>query len=1068
METILTTLCHYLTNLTSITLVWCMKMIQSPPQKYNPKEVDEKIQKFWREKNIFKKSIEQRKGCKPYVFLEGPPTANGLPHPGHVLTRVMKDLILRYEAMNGHYILRKAGWDTHGLPVEIEVEKKLGLEDKQAIETYGVAKFNEECKKSVFRYEHAWVEMTNRIAFWLDMDNPYITLKNEYIESVWWSLQQAWKKKLLYRGHKVVPYCPRCGTALSTHEISQGYKVVEDPSIFVKFKIKNEEGYFLAWTTTPWTLISNVALAVHPKEPYIKIRSKGEELILAEQRAAILLKGQEYEVLDRFTGKELEHKEYEPLFPYASPDKKAFYVVIADFVTMEDGTGIVHIAPAFGEDDYNVGRAYDLPVVQLVKLDGTFPEEVTLWRGQFVKDADPSIIQSLEERGLLAGTKKHSHEYPFCWRCDSPLLYYAMESWFIAMSKVQESLVKNNNQITWYPPHLQQGRFGDFIREVKDWALSRDRYWGTPLPIWTCTNKKCNHILCIGSVQELRELSESFPENYDLHKPFVDELIVKCPKCKTRMMREKEVIDCWYDSGSSFFAQWHYPFENKELFKENFPIDFISEALDQTRGWFYSLLAISTFLFDKNPYKTVLTLGLVLDKDNQKMSKSKKNYVDPTIILDHEGADALRWYLISANAPWMSTRFYEEAVKDTLGKFLLTFWNSYVFFTTYAVLDTFDPKKEHILPADRGLLDKWIYSRFNKLIRDVQGYMKDFETHKAARAIESFMIDDFSNWYLRRSRKRLWVEERTSDKVSGYLTMYEIFVGLSQLLAPFIPFITEEIYQNLRTSEMPESVHLCDYLTVDKKAIDEDLERGMNQIRALVESGRALRSKINIKGRYPLQSASIVCSKETEKSTKPLLDLLEEELNVKTINYARDTTAFMTKTVKPKYSHLGPKYKEKAKSITQVLSTQDTHQLYQQLQKKKEVIITLGAEKIHLTAEDFEIVEHEKEQFAKATVQDITLFLDTTMTPALEAEGLARELIRRIQSMRKELNLDVEDRIITEIALDTLKRTALQDWIGHIKEETRSKTVSFVEKPTGTLLKKWMIDELAVDIGIRK
>jgi len=643
-----------------------------------------------------------------------------------------------------------------------------------------------------------------------------------------------------------------------------------------------------------------------------------------------------------------------------------------------------------------------------------------------------------------------------------------MESWFIAMSKVQESLVKNNDQITWYPSHLQQGRFGDFIRDVKDWALSRDRYWGTPLPIWTCSNKECHHILCIGSIQELRELSESFPENYDLHKPFVDELIVKCPKCDARMIREKEVIDCWYDSGSSFFAQWHYPFENKELFKENFPIDFISEALDQTRGWFYSLLAISTFLFDKNPYKTVLTLGLVLDKENQKMSKSKKNYVDPTIILDHEGADALRWYLISANAPWMSTRFYEEAVKDTLGKFLLTFWNSYIFFTTYAVLDKFDPKKENIPSAKRDLLDQWILSRFNKLLRDIPRYMKDFETHKAARAIEDFMIDDFSNWYLRRSRKRLWVEERTDDKLSGYFTMYEIFIGLSQLLAPFIPFICEEIYQNLKTIDMPESVHLCDYLTIDTKAIDENLEQGMNQIRALVEAGRALRSKINIKGRYPLQSASIVCSKKIEKSTKPLLDLLKEELNVKTVTYAQDTIAFMTKTVKPHYAHLGPKYKEKAKNIVQALAAQDAHELYQQLQKKKEVILTVGAEKIRLTAKDFEIAEHEKEQFAKATVQDIILFLDTTLTPMLEAEGLAREIIRRIQSMRKELNLNVEDQIRTEITLDTLKTTALQDWMDHIREETRSKTVSFVDKPTGTLLKKWMIDELTVEIGIKK
>jgi isoleucyl-tRNA synthetase len=1042
-------------------------MIQSTSQKYNPKEIESKIQEFWREHDIFKKSITQRQGQTPYVFLEGPPTANGLPHPGHVLTRVMKDLVLRYETMRGHYILRKAGWDTHGLPVEIEVEKKLGLEDKQAIEKYGVAKFNDECKRSVFRYESAWVEMTHRIGFWLDMDNPYITLKNEYIESVWWSLQQAWNKKLLYQGHKVVPYCPRCGTALSSHEISQGYKTVEDPSIFVKFKMKDEDAYFLAWTTTPWTLISNVALAVHPSEPYLKIRLNGEVMILAEQRAAVLLKGQEYEILDRFPGKNLEHKEYEPLFPYAKPEKKAWYIVVADFVTMEDGTGIVHIAPAFGEDDYNIGRAYDLPVVQLVKLDGTFPEEVTLWHGQFVKDADPNIIQYLEDHGLLAGTKKYTHEYPFCWRCDSPLLYYAMESWFIAMSKVQESLVKNNDQIAWYPKHLQQGRFGDFIREVKDWALSRDRYWGTPLPIWTCTNSKCHHVVCVGSVEELRTLSESFPDNYDLHKPFVDELVVKCPKCQTRMQREKEVIDCWYDSGSSFFAQWHYPFENSNRFKENFPVDFICEALDQTRGWFYSLLAISTFLFDENPYKTVLTLGLVLDKDNQKMSKSKKNYVDPTSILDHEGADALRWYLISANAPWMSTRFYEEAVKDTLGKFILTLWNSYNFFTTYAVLDHFDPVNDKIPLSKRELLDKWIWSRFHRLAKEIQRYMEEFEIHKAARAMETFIIEDFSNWYLRRSRKRLWVEERTQDKLAGYSTMYDLFVGLSQLLAPFIPFITEEMYQNLRTPQIPESVHLCDYIKFDKKVIREDLEDGMDQIRALVEAGRALRSKINIKGRHPLPAAWIVCPTEIEKSTQPLLPLLQEELNVKTIRYTRDTSAFMVKTVKPKYSHLGPKYKEKAKQITQELDRFDSHHLYEKLTKDKEVRIMIGAEKIRLTADDFDVVEHEKDHYTKTTVQDITLFLDTTLTPELEAEGLARELIRRIQSMRKELNLDVEKKITTEISLDSTKQKALQNWKDYIQEETRSKTVMFDENPKGALIKKWSIDDLYVTIGIR-
>lgn len=1043
-------------------------MIESPPQKYSPREVEEKIQKFWLEGDIFKKSIEQKKNCKPYIFLEGPPTANGMPHPGHVLTRVMKDLVLRYQTMNGHYIERKAGWDTHGLPVEIEVEKQLGLEDKQGIEKYGIAKFNEACKKSTLKYECAWVDMTRRIAFWLDMDDPYITFKNEYIESVWWSLKQAWEKKLLYKGHKVVPYCPRCGTALSAHEIAQGYKTIEEPSIFVKFKLKNEDAYFLAWTTTPWTLISNVALAVNPNETYIKIRYNEQTLILAEARAGALLKGQEYELLDSFSGKELENIEYEPLFSYAKPDKKAWYVVCADFVTMEDGTGIVHMAPAFGEDDYNVGKKYDLPVVQLVKLDGTFPDEVTLWKGQFVKDADPNIIEYLQEKGLLEGTRSHTHEYPFCWRCDSPLIYYAMESWFIAMSKVQKSLVKNNDQINWYPKHLQQGRFGDFIRDVKDWSLSRDRYWGTPLPIWTCSNKKCGNIVCIGSVDELGSLSDSFPDDYDLHKPFVDELVVKCPKCKSKMKREKEVIDCWYDSGSAFFAQWHYPFENKEKFKSNYPVDFISEALDQTRGWFYSLLAISTFLFDKPPYKNVLTLGLVLDKDNQKMSKSKQNYVDPNIIIDHEGADALRWYLISTNAPWMSTRFYEEAVKDTLGKFILTLWNSYNFFTTYAALDKFDPKKDTVPKNRRQLLDKWIMSRFNKTVSETRKYVGTFEIHKAARAIENFVIEDFSNWYLRRSRKRLWVEKDTEDKLSGYSTMYDVFLGLSKILAPFIPFITEEIYLNLRTDDMPESVHLCDYLKPDEKQVDEELEKGMEQIRKLVEIGRALRSKIGIKVRYPLPNATIVCSKEIENSLKDLLDLLNEEINVKNISFARDTTQFMTKMVKPNYSRIGPKLKEKAKIVTEKIESLDKNKLYEELVKNKKIVLDLKGEKIQLTKDDFEIVEKEKEHFAREEVEGMILFLDTILTPELEAEGFAREIVRRIQSMRKELDLNVEDKISTEIKVDLERKKALKQWEDYVKEETRSKKITYVDKPAGKLVKKWEIDELETEIGISK
>jgi len=1043
-------------------------MIKSPPQKYNPKQVEQKILDFWEDNDIFKKSIDQRKNCEPYVFLEGPPTANGLPHPGHVLTRVMKDLVLRYQTMHGHYILRKGGWDTHGLPVEIEVEKELGLEDKQGVEKYGIKKFNEECKKCVFKYENVWVDMTKRIGFWLDMDNPYITLENKYIESVWWSLKQAWEKKLLYKGYKVVPYCPRCGTALSAHEISQGYKTVEEPSIFVKFKLKNEDAYFLAWTTTPWTLLSNVALAVHPDEYYIKIRYHGEIMILAEERAAVLLKGQEYEILDGFKGKELEGVEYEPLFNFAKVDKKAWFVVLADFVTMEEGTGIVHIAPAFGEDDYNVGMKYDLPVVQLVKLDGTFPDEVPLWKGEFVKDADPKIIEHLKKRKLIEGVQSYKHEYPFCWRCDSPLLYYAMESWFIGMTKVQKNLIENNNEINWYPKHLQQGRFGDFIRDVKDWALSRKRYWGTPLPIWTCTNKDCKHEICVGSVQELRELSENFPEKYDLHKPLVDELVVKCPKCNSRMKREEEVIDCWYDSGSAFFAQWHYPFENQKEFKENFPVDFICEALDQTRGWFYSLLAISTFLFNKPSYKNVLTLGLVLDENNQKMSKSKRNYVDPNIILDNEGADALRWYLISANAPWMSVRFYEQAVKETLGKFILTFWNSYNFFATYASLDKFDPEKDIISYEKRQPLDKWIINRFNKTVSEIEKHMKTFEIHKAARMIENFVIEDFSNWYLRRSRKRFWVEEKTEDKLAGYSTMYDIMLGLVKISAPFIPFITEEMYQNLKTKNMPESVHLCDYVKPDKKMIDENLEKGMEIIRELVEAGRALRSKIGIKVRYPLSSATLVCDKKTENSIKNLLDLLNEEINVKKISFERDTSKFMIKTLKPNHSSIGKRLKEKAKPVLKKIEEIDPAELYKEIMKNKKIEIQIDNEKIVLTEEDFQIVETEKPDIAQTETEKAVLILDTKLTPELEAEGFAREIVRRIQSMRKELDLDVEDKISIMIKIDEAKKDSLQKWVDYIKEETRSKDIVFSNKPEGKLVKKWKIENFETEIGISK
>lgn len=1041
-------------------------MIQAPPQKYDPQAVESNILSFWKKNTIFQKSIEQRAHSPAYIFLEGPPTANGMPHPGHVLTRVVKDLILRYQTMNDHYILRKAGWDTHGLPVEIEVEKKLGLKDKSDVERLGIKQFNEECRKSVFTYEHAWVKLTERIGFWVDMDRPYITLKNEYIESVWWSLKQAWEKKLLYKGHKVVPYCPRCGTALSAHEVAQGYRTVSDPSIFVRFKMKDEAISFLAWTTTPWTLLSNVALAVHPDAFYIKIRYHDEVMILAEDRASILLKGQDYEVLDGFKGKELEHKEYEPLFDYAKPDKKAWFVICADFVTMEDGTGIVHIAPAFGEDDYNIGMKYDLPVVQLVHLDGTFKDEVILWKGEFVKEADPKIIKYLQEKGILEGIKDYEHEYPFCWRCGSPLLYYAMESWFIAMSKVQKDLSNNNNQIHWYPDHLQQGRFGAFVNDVKDWALSRNRYWGTPLPIWTCMNHKCKHQVCIGSIEELRSYSKNFPSEYDLHKPFVDELHVLCPRCNHKMIREPEVIDCWYDSGSAFFAQWHYPFECKEDFEKNFPVDFISEALDQTRGWFYSLLAISTILFNKPPYKNVLTLGLVLDKDNQKMSKSKRNYLDPDSIIDHEGADALRWYLFSANAPWNSTRFYEDAVKETLAKFILIVWNSYNFFTTYAALDNFDPMDDPVPVEQWSLLDKWMLSRFHQMVRLVRAHMQVFEIHKAARVIEQFVTDDFSNWYLRRSRKRLWVEEKTIDKKAAYASMYEIFIGLTKVIAPFTPFIAEEMYQNLKGDTMPESVHLCDYPVINDECIDEKLESGMQRIRDLVEVGRALRSKIGIKVRYPLAHAMIVCNKKVETSIRGLVGLLMEELNVKEVTFERSDDMFMNKQVKPKYAVLGPRLKDMASDVQKILMQMDKTVLFEELQQDGKVSFDIKGDTVELTIDDFEIVGQVKEGIARTETVDAKLFLDVRLSDELEAEGFAREIVRRIQSMRKEMDLAVESQIKTVLLVPKEKQASLSSWVDYIKQETRSIVLCFSEKPDGKLVKPWDIDGLKVTIGV--
>ena len=1023
-------------------------MSKSADEKYDPPKVEQEIIDFWEKNKIFEKSLELRKNGKKFVFLEGPPTANGLPHPGHVLTRTMKDLILRYKTMKGYYIERKAGWDTHGLPVEIEVEKLLGLKNKQEIEDYGVKKFNEECKKSVFKYEEAWKEMTKRVGFWIDMENPYITFKNEYIESVWWSLKKAWENGLLARGYRVTPYCPRCGTTLSSHEVAQGYKEVEDPSIFIKFKVKGKDEYFLAWTTTPWTLISNVALAVNPDELYIKIEYEGEKLILSEKRAEILMKNEDYKILDGWKGKELIGTKYEPLYMYAEPDKECWYVIGADFVSMDEGTGIVHIAPAFGEDDYYAGKKYNLPMIQLVRLDGTFPPEVKKWAGMFVKDADESIIEDLKERGLLMSVQKYAHQYPFCWRCGSPLLYYAIDSWFINMSELREQLVKNNEKIKWHPEYLKEGRFGEFIREVRDWSLSRKRYWGTPLPVWKC--QECGNEICVGSVDELKSVTEDFPEDYDLHRPFVDELKVKCPKCGGTMKREPEVIDAWYDSGSAFFAQWHYPFENQEKFKESFPADFICEAIDQTRGWFYSLLAVSTLNFDDTPYKEVLSLGHILDEKGLKMSKKARNYIEPREIFDREGADAMRWYLLSASAPWSPKRFYEQVVKDSLGKFLLTLWNTYSFYSTYSSLDNFDYNTKKVAFEKRCLLDKWILSKLNNLIGYVTEKIESFELHKAARAIEDFVVKDVSNWYVRNSRKRFWTEEETEDKLAGYSTIYELLVTLSKLLAPFVPFITEKVYRSLGEGE---SVHLCDYPVCNDDMVNQLLEKKMDKIRNLTEMTRSLRAKKGIKLRYPLSKAVVV----TDEDISELADLLKEEINVKNVEFSDSISPFIEKIVKPNYSSLGPKFKDKAGKAAAMIGRLPPDGV-------EGAKIEIDGKEYEVSEEDYMLEEKEKEGFAIVESNGESVVLCTEQTPELIAEGFSREIVRRVQEMRKDMELNMEDVIVSSISTN---RERVKGWEDYIKSETRSRDLIF-GSVSGDLVREWNIDGEKITIGIKK
>ena len=850
-------------------------------------EREKKTEKFWEDNHIFQKSIDERKEGEVYTFYDGPPTANGKPHIGHVLTRVIKDMIPRYRTMKGYKVLRKAGWDTHGLPVELEVEKKLGLDGKEQIEEYGLEPFIKQCKESVWKYKGMWEDFSGTVGFWADMDDPYVTYDNNFIESEWWALKQIWEKGLLYKGHKIVPYCPRCGTPLSSHEVAQGYKDVKERSATAKFIVKGEENtYFLAWTTTPWTLPSNVALCVNPVETYVKIKVGDEKFILAEALVEANFPDTEYEVVEKYVGTDLEYKEYEPLFNFVTPDKKAYYVTCDSYVTLTDGTGIVHIAPAFGEDDANVGRKYDLPFVQLVDGKGEMTKE-TPWAGTFCKDVDKEILVNLEERGQLFNAPKFEHSYPFCWRCDTPLIYYARDTWFIKMTDVKDDLIKNNNTVNWIPKTIGEGRFGAWLENVQDWGISRNRYWGTPLNIWEC---ECGHRHAIGSIEELKSMSDNCPDEIELHRPFIDAVTIKCPECGKEMHRVPEVIDCWFDSGAMPFAQWHYPFENKDIFEENFPADFISEAVDQTRGWFYSLLAESTLLFNKAPYKNVIVLGHVQDENGQKMSKSKGNAVDPFDALEKHGADAIRWYFYSNSAPWLPNRFHDGAVSEGQRKFMGTLWNTYAFFVLYANIDEFDATKYTLEYDKLSVMDKWLLSKLNTLVKTVDDNLANYKITETARVLDNF-VDELSNWYVRRSRARFWVKEMTQDKINAYMTLYTALVTLCKAAAPMIPFMTEDIYQNLVRNidkSAPESIHLCDFPEYDEKLIDKELENDMEEVLDIVVLGRACRNTANIKNRQPI---GMMYVKAPEALSDFYIDIIEDELNVKKVEFTDDVAA---------------------------------------------------------------------------------------------------------------------------------------------------------------------------------
>ncbi len=971
---------------------------------------EKEVLQFWKENKIFEKNVDSNQGNREFTFYDGPPTANGKPHIGHILTRVIKDIIPRYHVMKGDHCLRKAGWDTHGLPVELEVEKVLGMDGKQDIEKYGIEPFIQKCKESVWKYKSEWEKMSDRVGYWADMENPYVTYDDNYIESVWWAIKTIAEKGLLYKGHKIVPYCPRCGTALSSHEVAQGYKDVKEVSVFVRFKMKDRENaYFLAWTTTPWTLPSNVALCMNPNENYVEIVAEdGATYVLAEALVPSLFEN--YTTVSVKKGIDYEGREYVPLFDYAlgTFKEKAYYVVCDNYVTLTDGSGIVHIAPAFGEDDANVGRRYNLPFVKLVDDRGKMTENTCELSGMFVKDADKVVIKMLKENGLLFKEMAFEHSYPFCWRCDTPLLYYARSSWFIKMTAVKDRLLKANDSINWMPETIKNGRMGNFLENVIDWGISRERYWGTPLPVWVCN--KCGKIHVIGSKQELKELCH-VDGNIELHRPYIDDCSFDC-ECGGQFIREKEVIDCWFDSGSMPFAQYHYPFENKELFESHFPADFISEAIDQTRGWFYTLLAISTLLFDKAPFKNCIVLGHVNDKNGIKMSKHKGNVVDPWSILDKQGADAVRWYFYTGSAPWLPSRFYEDAVSEAQRKFMGTLWNTYAFFVLYADIDKYNPANYNLKDCKLSLMDKWVLSKLNTLIKTVDNGLLSYNIFDSARALQSF-TDDLSNWYVRRGRERYWGHDMSEDKIAAYTTLYTVLVTMAKLSAPFTPFMAEAIYQNLVPSfykDAPESVHLCAFPSVDESAIDIELEDGMQNVLDIVVLGRACRNTSNIKNRQPLRKI-FVCSERKTELTEGLLEIAKDELNVKEVEYLKDATDFITYKIKPQLKTLGPKYGAKLGKVRKFFEVCDTNAVVQTVKSGQLYKTEFEGDEFEFALDDLLISTESAEGFTASSDKGITVVMDTVVTDKLKAEGVEREIISKIQTMRKDAGFEVVDRI---------------------------------------------------------